>query len=131
MKKMRKVLAALLCVAMVAGVAAGCGGGDTTPKEKANLNVVALTGPTGMGMVKLMADNEAGETAVNYNVELVGAADEITGKIVNGDVDIAAVPCNLASVLYNKTKGGVKIAAVNTLVYCICWKPTVAKQCSL
>ena len=37
---------------------------------------------------------EAGETAVNYNVELVGAADEITGKIVNGDVDIAAVPCN-------------------------------------
>ncbi len=115
MKKMRKVLAALLCVAMVAGVAAGCGGGDTTPKEKANLNVVALTGPTGMGMVKLMADNEAGETAVNYNVELVGAADEITGKIVNGDVDIAAVPCNLASVLYNKTKGGVKIAAVNTL----------------
>ncbi len=115
MKKMRKVLAALLCVAMVAGVAAGCGGGNTTPKEKANLNVVALTGPTGMGMVKLMADNEAGETAVNYNVELVGAADEITGKIVNGDVDIAAVPCNLASVLYNKTKGGVKIAAVNTL----------------
>ena len=114
MKKMRKMAAALLCVAMVAGMVTGCGG-ETAPKEKANLNVVALTGPTGMGMVKLMADNEAGETAVNYNVELVGAADEITGKIVNGDVDIAAVPCNLASVLYNKTEGKVKIAAVNTL----------------
>ena len=115
MKKMRKVLAALLCVAMVAGVAAGCGSKDAEPKEKTKLNVVALTGPTGMGMVKLMADNEAGETAVDYSVELVGAADEITGKIVNGEVDIAAVPCNLASVLYNKTEGGVKIAAVNTL----------------
>ena len=115
MKKMRKVLAALLCVAMVAGVAAGCGSKDAEPKEKAKLNVVALTGPTGMGMVKLMADNEAGETAVDYSVELVGAADEITGKIVNGEVDIAAVPCNLASVLYNKTEGDVKIAAVNTL----------------
>lgn len=115
MKKMRKVLAALLCVAMVAGVVAGCGSKDAEPKEKAKLNVVALTGPTGMGMVKLMADNEAGETAVDYSVELVGAADEITGKIVNGEVDIAAVPCNLASVLYNKTEGGVKIAAVNTL----------------
>lgn len=115
MKKMRKVLAALLCVAMIAGVAVGCGSKDAEPKEKAKLNVVALTGPTGMGMVKLMADNEAGETAVDYSVELVGAADEITGKIVNGEVDIAAVPCNLASVLYNKTEGGVKIAAVNTL----------------
>lgn len=61
-----------------------------------------------MGMVKLMSDNEAGDTAVDYTVELVGAADEITGKIVNGDVDIAAVPCNLASVLYNKTEGRCK-----------------------
>ena len=76
MKKMRKLLAALLCVAMVAGVAAGCSGG-AEPKEKAKLNVVALTGPTGMGMVKLMADNEAGETAVDYQINLVGAADEI------------------------------------------------------
>ncbi len=115
MKKMKKVLAVLLCVAMIAGVAAGCGSNGSTPKEKATLNVVALKGPTGMGLVKLMADNEAGETAVNYNVELVGAADEITGKIVNGEVDIAAVPCNLASVLYNKTNGAVKMAAVNTL----------------
>lgn len=45
MKKMRKVLAALLCVAMVAGVAAGCGSKDAEPKEKTKLNVVALTGP--------------------------------------------------------------------------------------
>lgn len=114
MKKLSKALAILLCLGMVAGMMTGCGG-DTTPKEKAKLNVVGLTGPTGMGMVKLMSDNEAGDTAVDYTVELVGAADEITGKIVNGDVDIAVVPCNLASVLYNKTEGGVKIAAVNTL----------------
>ncbi len=109
MKKMRKVLAAVLCVAMAAGLVAGCGA-----KEKAELSVVAMTGPTGIGMVKLMADNEAGETDVNYTVNLVGAADEITGKIVNGEVDIAAVPCNLASVLYNKTEGAISVAAVNT-----------------
>lgn len=115
MRKIRNILAGLVCLTMVAGVVAGCSGGETAPQEKAKLNVVALTGPTGMGMVKLMSDNEAGETAVDYNVDLVGAADEITGKIVNGDVDIAAVPCNLASVLYNKTEGSVKIAAVNTL----------------
>ena len=109
MKKMRKVVALLLCVALVGGMLAGCGG-----KEKAELNVVAMTGPTGIGMVKLMSDSEAGETDVNYTFELVGAADEITGKIVNGDVDIAAVPCNLASVLYNKTEGAISVLAVNT-----------------
>lgn len=109
MKKIRKVVAMLLCVGMVAGVLSGCGA-----KEKAELHVVALTGPTGIGMVKLMADNEAEDTDVNYTFELVGAADEITGKIVNGDVDIAAVPCNLASVLYNKTEGAISVLAVNT-----------------
>lgn len=109
MKKIRKVVAMLLCVGMIAGVLSGCGA-----KEKAELHVVALTGPTGIGMVKLMADNEAEDTDVNYTFELVGAADEITGKIVNGDVDIAAVPCNLASVLYNKTEGAISVLAVNT-----------------
>ena len=106
---MRKVIAALLCVVMAASVFAGCG-----KKEKAELSVVAMTGPTGIGMVKLMNDSEAGKTDVNYTFELVGAADEITGKIVNNDVDIAAVPCNLASVLYNKTNGAISVLAVNT-----------------
>ncbi len=109
MKKMRKIVALLLCVALIGGMLAGCGS-----KEKAELNVVAMTGPTGIGMVKLMSDSEAEETDVNYTFELVGAADEITGKIVNGDVDIAAVPCNLASVLYNKTEGAISVVAVNT-----------------
>ena len=34
---------------------------------------------------------------------------------IQGEVDIAAVPANLASVLYNKTNGGVQVLAVNTL----------------
>ena len=109
MKKMRKLVALVLCVALVGGLLAGCGS-----TKKAELSVVAMTGPTGIGMVKLMSDSEAGETDVDYTFELVGAADEITGKIVNGDVDIAAVPCNLASVLYNKTEGAISVLAVNT-----------------
>ena len=109
MKNMRKLVSILLCIALLGGVLAGCGAG-----KKAELSVVAMTGPTGIGMVKLMADSEAESTEVDYTFELVGAADEITGKIVNGDVDIAAVPCNLASVLYNKTQGAISVLAVNT-----------------
>ncbi len=82
---------------------------------KSSMTVSALNGPTGMGMVKLMKDNEDGKSAVNYDVNLVGSPDELIGKIVNGEVDVAAVPINLAMVLYNRTGGKVQLAAVNTL----------------
>ena len=39
----------------------------------------------------------------------------MTPKLVQGELDIAAVPANLASVLYNNTKGQVQVLAVNTL----------------
>ncbi len=74
--------------------------------------VAALKGPTAMGMVKLMSDNA--ETG-NYEFTIAAAADEITPKLVQGELDIAAVPANLASVLYNNTKGQVQVLAVNTL----------------
>ena len=83
--------------------------------EKIKMRVAALKGPTGMGMVKIMEDTEAGNAMMDYEFELVGSPDDLTGKIISGEVDIAAVPTNLASVLYNKTEGAVQLIAVNTL----------------
>ena len=87
----------------------------TPALEKAKLNIVALKGPTGMGMVQLIQAAEQGQTAVDYTVTLAATPDEISGKLVTGEVDIAAAPINLAGALYNKTEGKVKIIAVNTL----------------
>jgi len=89
----------------------------TTPakEDKININIAALKGPTAVGMVKVMEDAVAGKTVNNYNFKIAGAAEELTVGIVKGDIDIAAVPCNLASVLYNKTKGAIKLAGINTL----------------
>ncbi len=84
-------------------------------KEKIEINIAALKGPTGMGMVKLMEDAEGGNTANDYNFTVAGEADVISTGLVKGEFDIAAVPCNLASVLYNKTEGKIKIAGINTL----------------
>ncbi|MGN1102396.1 MAG: ABC transporter substrate-binding protein, partial [Huintestinicola sp.] len=78
-------------------------------------NISSLKGPTTMGMVKLMSDSEKGETFNKYNVTIYGTADEIVTGIVSGNTDIANVPANLAAVLYNKTEGNIKVAAVNTL----------------
>ena len=76
------------------------------------IRVAALKGPTAMGMIKLM-DDESENSGFEFTV--AGAADELTPAIIQGKVDIACVPANLASVLYNKTEGGVKVLAVNTL----------------
>lgn len=84
-------------------------------KEKIEINIAALKGPTGMGMVKLMEDAEGGTTANDYIFTLAGEADQISTGLVKGDYDIAAIPCNLASVLYNKTEGRIKLAGINTL----------------
>ena len=72
------------------------------PEEEVTIRVAALSGPTAIGMVKLMADSEQGETQNTYEFTVAGAPDEITGKVIQGEFDIAAVPTNVASVLYNK-----------------------------
>jgi NitT/TauT family transport system substrate-binding protein len=92
--------------------------GDTTTEEemgKIDIKIAALKGPTAIGMVKVMEDADAGTTANNYSFTIAGAADEISTGLVKGDFDIAAIPCNLASILYNKTKGTIKMAGINTL----------------
>ena len=83
--------------------------------EKTDISIIGLKGPTALGMLQIMENNQAGTAGNNYQFSLVGAPDEISGKLISGEVDIAAVPTNLASVLYNKTEGGVKLLALNTL----------------
>lgn len=78
--------------------------------EAAPVRVGALKGPTGMGMVEMM-ENQAD----TYEFTLAGAPDEIVPLLVKGELDIAAVPANLASVLYNNTEGKVRVLAINTL----------------
>ena len=88
---------------------------DPARVEGCDFNIASLKGPTSIGLVKLFSDSDAGNTVNKYNYSIYGTADEISTGMVKGDLDVAAVPCNLASVLYNKTEGQVVIAAVNTL----------------
>lgn len=85
---------------------------DEVASQPDVIRVAALKGPTAMGMIKLMDDESENES---YEFTIAGAADEITPNIIQGNIDIACVPANLASVLYNKTEGGVEVLAINTL----------------
>ena len=101
---MKKLVSILLTLSLVFALAA-CAMAEPT------VRVAALKGPTAMGMVKMMQDDN-GQT---YDFSIHAAIDEVTPKLVKGEVDIAAVPANLASVLYNNTQGKVKVLAINTL----------------
>lgn len=87
---------------------------DRELPEGEKADVYTLKGPTGMGMAQLI-DEDKKDDESDYNFTVVAAPEEITAALINGDADIAACPVNLASVLYNKTQGGVKILALNTL----------------
>ncbi len=83
--------------------------------EKLEIRISVLNGTTGFGAAKLMSDAKAGNTTLNYNITVETDAANIQAGLINGSVDIAALPTNAAAALYNKTEGKVKIAAVNTL----------------
>lgn len=88
---------------------------DTLKNGKDEMKVALLKGPTAMGAVMLMNEAENGKVFGNYNIDVLTTPDEVSAKLINGEVDVAAVPVNLASVLYNKTEGEIQIAAINTL----------------
>lgn len=118
---MKKGIILLLVSAMMIFVFSGCQGqtqnNDQSDKtvEAIEIKIAGLKGPTSMGMVQLMESAEQGNALNNYTFSIHGSADEVTPKLIQGQYDIAAVPANLASVLYNNTEGEIKLLAVNTL----------------
>ncbi len=73
------------------------------------MNIAAIKGPTALGIVKLMDNNQ------KYNISVVNDPSEAAAKISMKEVDVALIPTNMASILYNKSNREIKVAAINTL----------------
>lgn len=120
MKKIKlgnRIITLLIMVMVTAAIFSGCSKDvkKDSDDEKIEIKIAALKGPTGMGMAKMMEDAENGTAANDYKFTVAGEADVVSTGLIKGDFDIAAVPCNLASVLYNKTEGQINIIGINTL----------------
>ena len=127
-KKISRLAATLLVMVLMASVFTGCDK-NTSPHENGaatsqgagsayesrDIKVAALKGPTAIGMVKLMNDNEEKKTANNYTFQIEAAADAFTAGLIKGEVQIAAMPCNAAATLYNKSQGKISVVGINTL----------------
>lgn len=111
MKKnlMKRIVAMITAAVMLFSLAAfaAC----SKKQDDTEIRIAALKGPTGMGMVKL-ADKK---NYPNYMVSIEASPDALNPRIISGEVDVAAVPVNLASVLYNKLDGDISVLAVSTL----------------
>lgn len=125
MKKILSVMAVILCLSILF---ASCSNNaeettlpettaeeTTVPAEKAVINIGLLKGPTGMGAAQLLENDKNGTANADYNLTLAGAPDVLQGALINGSLDMAALPTNVAAVLHGKTEGKVQILAVNTL----------------
>lgn len=108
--KIRRTAALALSLVLICGLSAGCG-----KKETANVRIGSLKGPTSMGILFLMDKAEKGGTDDTYDFRMAVGADELLPLMVQGDLDIALVPANVAAVLYQRTEGGVVAIDVNTL----------------
>ncbi len=142
MMRHRKILALLLALAMVFALTACRDTGTTesvpgsepvvestlpseaptqesepaTPPVDA-VRLAVLSGPTGIGAAKLLADSDAGTTDNTYQYTIAADNSELVAGLAgpNPEYDIATVASNVALNLYNKTDGGVKIIALGTL----------------
>ena len=120
MKLWKKAGALMLALALTLALAS-CGQQETQTEEPEEVtgesySVAALKGPTAMGLVKLMSDAESGAELTNdYTFTLAASADEVSPKLMQGELDIACVPANLAAVLYQKTGGEIVTLGINTL----------------
>ncbi len=111
---MKKMLSLVCALAFSTMLLTGCTA--TEEADPVDVSVMALQGPTGMGMVEFMNEVDNGDiTDNNYEFTITSVTDEVTAALAQGETDIAAVPANLASVLYNNTDGGVEVLAINTL----------------
>lgn len=119
---MKKLLSIILATLLVFSLTA-CGSDNDGNQSAVNeageyvgidMNVACMTGPTGIGMAKLMNDAANDKTANNYKFTVASAATDIIPKFVSGEINIASVPTNVAATLYNRTEGKVRMLAVNT-----------------
>ena len=115
---MKKLLALFLVLTAIFAAFSftACPAQEPQPEEGVTVRIGGLKGPTSMGLVKIMEDDANGASDMNYEFTVAGNdASVLTTALFKGDLDMIAIPANLAATLYNNSQGKIRVLAVNTL----------------
>ena len=114
---MKRIIALILSLIFIAMCFTACAGNEKSDKK---INIGVMSGPTGMGMAKLIADN--GLDSDKYSFKVFSAPTEATAELANGSLDMLCLPTNLAANLANKQSDYITVAAINCLgsLYVLC-----------
>jgi NitT/TauT family transport system substrate-binding protein len=123
-----------LCAALALGAAFfplyARGAREEAPVESsrpaAAFQVAAMKGPTGIGMIKLFRDLPSLDGGIRLSYTAYGSPDLVVPKMARGEVDIAALPGNLAVNLYNRGAAYRLVGIIgNGVLYLVSTDPAV------
>ncbi|MBR1798179.1 MAG: ABC transporter substrate-binding protein [Clostridiales bacterium] len=127
--RIKKITSLILMAGMALSILGGC---SSSKADDVTVRVGSLSGPTTIGIVNMMSEG-TGAASQAYEFTMATQPDEIAAALNSGDLDIALIPANLASILYNRTEGGIRVIDINTygVLYCICSDPSITSVSDL
>ncbi|MBQ3017254.1 MAG: ABC transporter substrate-binding protein [Clostridia bacterium] len=103
---MKKIIALVLTLTFTLLSLASCKRDDT------KINIGVMSGPTGMGMAKLM--NDEGAESEKYEFEIYSDPTNGTTDLMSKKLDMLCLPTNAAANLFTKQKN-ISVIAINCL----------------
>ena len=114
MKKLLSIVCVCMAVALVFLMPACNNNKGDEPFLDGRLSIVAMNGSTmiGLGQFYNTVKNDANS---KYKIEKLGTADAVIAGLANRTYDVACLPANNASILFNTQAVGIQVVAINTL----------------
>lgn len=130
--RIKRLLGTILTAGVIISSLCGCAE-QAVQTDDVTVRVGSLSGPTTIGIVNLMNDVANGTNEGNYEFTVAIQPDEIAAALNAGDLDIALIPANLASILYNRSEGAIRVIDINTygVLYCISNDPSITSVSDL
>jgi NitT/TauT family transport system substrate-binding protein len=109
---MKKVISLLLLFTLILSLLISC---NNVNDDETVIKIGYMQGPTGMGMAKLIHDNGGVNGNEKYAFTKFEDVQAATAAILSGAIDLACLPTNNASIIYNTKDAAVKVLAINCL----------------
>ena len=110
---MKRILSIMLCILLVVALPlfAQAAKEAQLASERVSIRMAVMQGPSGFGTVALGREGGRIDETTMVDISVYPSPNEVIARLVSGELDVAALPTNVAANLYAKNVG-VKVAAI-------------------